>query len=103
MHITTKSGKKIVMSSNDEDAEITKQAIEDGSHHTDEDLAQFKPASEFKEMTAVLKTAGRPKSDNHKKPVSIRLSSEVVDYFKSTGKGWQTRMDEVLKEYVSHH
>jgi len=27
----------------------------------------------------------------------------VVDYFRSTGKGWQTRMDEVLKEYVVSH
>jgi uncharacterized protein (DUF4415 family) len=38
-----------------------------------------------------------------KQPVSIRLSSEVVEYFKSTGKGWQTRMDEVLRDYVKTH
>ena len=38
-----------------------------------------------------------------KQPVSIRLSSEVVEYFKSTGKGWQTRMDEVLLDYVKTH
>jgi uncharacterized protein (DUF4415 family) len=38
-----------------------------------------------------------------KQPVSIRLSPEVVEYFKSTGKGWQTRMDEVLREYVKTH
>jgi len=52
---------------------------------------------------AKLKPMGRPKSSAHKKPISIRLSSEVVDYFKDTGKGWQTRMDEVLKDYVAHH
>lgn len=46
---------------------------------------------------------GRPKSDNPKTPVSIRLSSEVVKYFKATGKGWQTRMDEVLQSYVAKH
>ncbi len=38
-----------------------------------------------------------------KQPVSIRLSSEVVEYFKATGKGWQTRMDEVLREYINRH
>ena len=38
-----------------------------------------------------------------KQPVSIRLSPEVVEYFKSTGKGWQTRMDEVLRDYVKIH
>ena len=35
--------------------------------------------------------------------LSIRYSPEVVDYFKSTGKGWQTRMDEVLREWIALH
>lgn len=52
---------------------------------------------------ATLKPMGRPKSSTHKKPISIRLSPEVVNYFKDTGKGWQTRVDEVLKDYVAHH
>ncbi len=33
--------------------------------------------------------------------LSVRYSSEVVDYFKSTGEGWQTRMDEALKEWMA--
>ena len=103
MQITTKSGKKINLPSAEEDAEINQQAVRDGTFHTDEQLAQFKPASEFKQMATILKSAGRPKANTHKKPVSIRLSPEVVDYFKNTGKGWQTRMDQVLKDYVAHH
>jgi len=55
------------------------------------------------EEFAKLKPMGRPKASTHKKPISIRLSAEVVDYFKESGKGWQTRMDEVLKDYVAHH
>lgn len=35
--------------------------------------------------------------------LSVRYSPEVVEYFKSTGKGWQTRMDEALKEWVHAH
>lgn len=35
--------------------------------------------------------------------LSVRYSPEVVEYFKSTGEGWQTRMDEVLKEWVASH
>lgn len=46
---------------------------------------------------------GRPKSDNHKILLSIRYSPEVVDYFRSTGKGWQSRMDEALKQWVNEH
>ena len=36
-----------------------------------------------------------------KQPVSIRLSPEVVEYFKAEGSGWQTRIDAVLREYVA--
>ena len=50
-----------------------------------------------------LRPMGRPKAAITKQPVSIRLSPEVVAYFKSTGKGWQTRVDEVLKAYVESH
>jgi uncharacterized protein (DUF4415 family) len=35
--------------------------------------------------------------------LSVRYSPEVVEYFKSTGEGWQTRMDEALKEWVESH
>jgi uncharacterized protein (DUF4415 family) len=35
--------------------------------------------------------------------LSLRYSREVVEYFKSTGEGWQTRMDEALKEWVEAH
>lgn len=38
-----------------------------------------------------------------KQSVSIRYSPEVVEYFKSTGHGWQTRMNDVLKEWVHQH
>jgi len=103
MHITTKSGKKVYTPTGQEETEITRQAIEDGTLHTNEELAQFKPASEFPELQTVLKPIGRPKAATTKTPISIRLSDEVVDYFKNTGKGWQTRMDEVLKDYVAHH
>jgi len=43
---------------------------------------------------------GRPKSPNRKLLVSVRYSPEVVAYFKSTGEGWQSRMDGVLRKYV---
>ncbi|MBS3965143.1 MAG: BrnA antitoxin family protein [Methylomonas sp.] len=34
---------------------------------------------------------------------SIRYSPEVVAAFKATGKGWQTRMDDALKEWLKEH
>ena len=51
-----------------------------------------------------LKTVrGRPKSANKKMLVSVRYSPKVIAYFRSTGNGWQGRMDGVLSEYVSKH
>ncbi|MFK5950231.1 MAG: BrnA antitoxin family protein [Methylococcales bacterium] len=46
---------------------------------------------------------GRPKAESTKMPINIRLSPEVVNYFKDSGKGWQTRMNKVLEDYVAHH
>jgi uncharacterized protein (DUF4415 family) len=36
-----------------------------------------------------------------KQLVSVRFSPEVLEYFKGTGAGWQTRMNDVLSEWVS--
>ncbi len=38
-----------------------------------------------------------------KKSLTIRLDSDVFDWFKSQGKGYQTKINAVLKSYVSAH
>ena len=38
-----------------------------------------------------------------KKLVSVRYSPEVIAFFKAGGVGWQTRMDDALKEWVAKH
>jgi uncharacterized protein (DUF4415 family) len=43
----------------------------------------------------------RPKSASPKQLVSVRYSPEVLAYFRATGEGWQSRMDSVLREYVT--
>ena len=47
--------------------------------------------------------AGRPKSPRPKVLLSVRYSPEVVEYFRATGSGWQTRMDDALKEWLKEH
>ncbi len=51
-------------------------------------------------MVPMRALRGRPKSGRAKQLVSVRYSREVLAYFKSTGEGWQSRMDRVLREYV---
>jgi uncharacterized protein (DUF4415 family) len=63
--------------------------------------AQPLSTNQLKAMIPLRGLRGRPKSANKKLLVSIRYSPEVVAYFKSTGEGWQTRMDSVLRMYVA--
>jgi uncharacterized protein (DUF4415 family) len=41
-----------------------------------------------------------PQKAPTKKLVSLRLSPEVIDHFKATGPGWQTRIDSTLIESI---
>jgi len=41
---------------------------------------------------------GRPKSDNPKQPVSLRLDRDVIEWFKRSGEGWQTRINNELRK-----
>ncbi len=36
-----------------------------------------------------------------KQLVSVRYSAEVLEFFRSGGEGWQTRMDDALKQWVA--
>lgn len=36
-----------------------------------------------------------------KRAVSLRLSADVIDHFRAGGPGWQTRIDEVLKDAIA--
>jgi len=42
-----------------------------------------------------------PQKAPTKKLVSLRLSAEVLEHYKATGAGWQTRIDEMLKRTVA--
>ena len=65
--------------------------------------AQPLTSKQLKVMVPLRALRGRPKSENKKLLVSVRYSPEVVAYFKSTGEGWQSLMDSVLRKYVSRH
>ncbi|MDX8458538.1 BrnA antitoxin family protein [Mesorhizobium humile] len=84
-----------------EEAEIQRQIAadpEDGEA-TDEQLAQAKPFAEVlpELFESIRRSRGRPALEKPKQVVSIRLDQDVVRKFKATGKGWQARINEVLK------
>ncbi len=59
----------------------------------------------YKELHEKLAERRRrgPNKQPTKEQVAIRLSPEVLAFFKAGGNGWQTRMDEALQEYVEQH
>jgi uncharacterized protein (DUF4415 family) len=67
---------------------------------TDPDAQPLTPI-QLKSMVPMRSLRGRPKSENPKQLVSLRYSPEVLEYFRATGEGWQSRMDRVLREYVA--
>lgn len=69
---------------------------------SDPDAQPLTP-KQLKSMVPAKALRGRPKSENKKLLVSVRYSPEVVAYFKSTGEGWQSLMDRVLRQYVARH
>ena len=47
-------------------------------------------------VRAVARKGGRPRSANPRKLISLRLPAEVIERWRATGPGWQTRMAERL-------
>ena len=78
-----------------EDAAITAAALADpdAQPFTDAEWEQVKP----------LVRRGRPLGSGKKAQVTLSLDVEVLEKFKASGDGWQTRINEALKSWVRTH
>jgi uncharacterized protein (DUF4415 family) len=74
---------------------------------TKEDIKRFRPAAEVlpQELLAALpkRKPGQRGAQKRptKEPVTVRYSRDVLEYFRTTGPGWQARIDDALKEWVA--
>lgn len=76
---------------------------EDNPEWTAADFAKARPASELSAdiLAQFPKTkVGRPKAENPKVPVKLRLDGAVVDALRATGPGWQTRINDLLRARI---
>src|SRR5262245_1737094 len=69
---------------------------------TPEDLADSEPVwsgtfAEAMRREQAIRQRGRPRTESPKVRTSIYLSRSVLEKFKATGPGWQTRINEVLE------
>ena len=95
MLLKTKSGRLVELPSPEEDAAITAAAMSDPDSipFTDEEWAAVRPSIR----------RGRPLAEVTKERITIRLSREVVEQFRASGDGWQTRVDAALKDWLKTH
>jgi len=75
------------------------KAVSDNPEWTKEDFAKAKPFSEvFPGLHASIKRSrGRPKVENPKEAVTLRVSPDTIEKFKATGKDWRTKMAKTLE------
>ena len=110
--IKDRGGREFVLPSDEEDAAITAAALADPDAQpmTDEQAARMRPAREvlrpeFFEAIKHLKPSrgGRPKSASPKVFTGIRFDADVLEGLKATGKGWQTRVNDAMREWLKPH
>lgn len=54
-------------------------------------------------IAAFRKKVGRPLGSGRKEQIAIRLDRDVLDVFRASGPGWQTRMNAALREWIHDH
>lgn len=71
---------------------------------SDEDVRSMRPMSEVlpQSLQRAISQRGGQRTPTKVK-TSMRLSPEVVQHFKDQGPGWQTRIDQALKQYIREH
>lgn len=70
----------------------------DSPELTDEELGRMRPFREvFPEMyEAIRRSRGRPRVDNPKEAITLRLDPDTIARFKAKGEDWRARMAEAL-------
>ncbi|MBK8360629.1 MAG: BrnA antitoxin family protein [Comamonadaceae bacterium] len=93
--IKTRSGRVLQLPTPEEDAIVTAaaNADPDAVPLTDAEWETVKP----------LVRRGRPLGSGSKTQVTLRLDVDVLEKFKASGDGWQTRINDALKSWVQTH
>jgi len=95
---------------NDDETAAINAGIDADARELDSDWHNgAKPASEalapetYAALVAMKRPRGRPKADETKVFTAIRLDADLLETFKATGKGWQTRVNAALRQFITEH
>ena len=76
-----------------------KQRLKEIEHIQDKDIDY----SDIPELDDSFWDNAKIEYPENKKPVTLRLDTDVLDWFKSTGKGYQTRINAILRTHAEAH
>ena len=89
---------------------ISKDLMDDNPEWSDAEFARARPATEIlpellgKEVAEqILRPRGRPKLENPKEAIKLRIDPDVINADRAQGDGWQTRMNDALRDYAKAH
>jgi uncharacterized protein (DUF4415 family) len=82
----------------DDAPELTDEFLEKGIWRIGD-----KVVSRDEAQIEAVKRRGRPAGSGTKISTTIRFDAEVLAAFKALGDGWQTRMNDALKEWLKSH
>ena len=83
---------------------VSRRSLKSDLARVDAHVVKAEEYEELPELTddmlarAKLNKGGRPLSPNPRKLISLRLPADVIEKWKATGPGWQTRMAERLSK-----
>ena len=88
--IKTRAGRDIILPTSEEDASITAAALSDPDAQplNDAELARLRPAR------------GRPAAAIKRPMLSMRVDPDVLAHLRASGKGWQTKVNALLRQAV---
>ena len=92
-----KQKRNLIRPTAEEDAVITAAAMSDPDAKplTDAEWEQVRPL--------VRRGRGRPLGSGSKTQVTLRVDTDILEQFKATGTGWQTRMNDALRSWAKRH
>lgn len=90
--LSDKAKAGVILPTSEEDAAINAgiAADPDTWEITASDAARMQP----------LRRAGRPKAESPKVPMTMRVDADVLEAIRASGAGWQTRVNDVLRDAV---
>jgi|SRR6218665_241856 len=109
--LKTESGRVIQIPTREEEVAINAGIAADADareidrewHQGAKHASEFFPTETYAALVAMKRPRGRPKADETKVFTAIRLDADLLETFKATGKGWQTRVNAALRQFITEH